>query len=190
MERARVAATAQDCTPPARLRRKNRKTLQNARAFSHQGIGSRCGMHNKSGKWLVGGVVVVVAGAGCGAASAVRPKEITAAQAMGEASCTTVGTEADPLVVDLSPDLRGNLEVAMRKGVAVVSYDCKKLKILEDCTIESEDAYRFTGIVLKEQLLELEDTDQIKANLPLSGVGLAAKLEGELARGSSLNLAM
>jgi hypothetical protein len=130
----------------------------------------------------------------CGAGSvakAIRPPEQTAASALGEpssgATCKDVGKEGKPLVVDWKPEQRGDLEVAMQQGVAVVKYDCNTLKLLDNCHVDG--SYGFKGIVLKQQVVRLNDADEVKVNLPLSGAALAASLEGAAGRGSSLDLA-
>lgn len=136
---------------------------------------------------------LVACGGGAGApAQSVRPTAQTASQAMGEkpdaeAACRDVNREGKPLIVDWKPEQRGDLEVAMSGGVAVVAYDCKRLELLSDC--KAEGSYGFKGVVLKQQLIRLSDADEVKVNLPLSGPLLAAKLGGELGRGTTLDLA-
>lgn len=129
--------------------------------------------------------------AGCGAggpAEAMRPKAKTAADAVGDTEeCRDVKSGAKPLVVDWSPEKRADLEVAMRDGVAVVAYDCKKIELLTDC--HADGSYGFKGVILKQQLIRLEDSSEIKANLPLSGAALVAKIGAELERGATLDLA-
>lgn len=127
-------------------------------------------------------------GCGTGAAgNAVRPKETTAAEGLGEGACREADSSGEPLVVDWKPEQRGDLEVAMSSGVAVVAYDCKHLELLSDCKVEG--SYGFKGVVLKQQLIRLSDADEVKVNLPLSGPLLAAKIGGELGRGTTLDLA-
>ena len=133
-----------------------------------------------------------LAGAGCGGsnvASAVRPETPTAAQAMDQTpeTCGAVAA-AEPLVVDLAPEQRGDLEIAMRSGVAVVAHDCKSLRLLRDCHIAGD--YAFMGMTTKQEMIRLESSDEIKANLPLSGAVLVAKLSGELDTGSTLDIAL
>jgi hypothetical protein len=126
-----------------------------------------------------------------GAAQAIRPTETTAATALNEpgsgAACKEVGREGKPLIVDWKPEQRGDLEVAMSQGLAVVKYDCTTLKLLDNCHVDG--SYGFKGIVLKQQVVRLSDADEVKVNLPLSGVALAASLEGAVGRGASLDLA-
>ncbi len=137
---------------------------------------------------IVGALWTGLAGCGTGGiAEAVRPTAKTAANAMGDEECRDVKNGAKPLVVDWNPEKRADLEVAMRDGVAVVSYDCKKLELLTDC--HAAGSYGFKGVVLKQQLIRLEDSNEIKANLPLNGAAIVAKLSAELERGTTLDLA-
>ncbi|AKT42873.1 tetratricopeptide repeat protein [Chondromyces crocatus] len=124
---------------------------------------------------------------GCGAgapAEAIRPTAPTSSEALGEAECRDVSEGGEPLVVDWKPDQRGELELAMGEGVAVVAYSCDGIKLLKDCRIDG--SYGFLGMTRKEQVVRLQNADELRANLPLSG----ASLGGELARGSSLDIAM
>ncbi|MBI5534449.1 MAG: sel1 repeat family protein [Deltaproteobacteria bacterium] len=143
-----------------------------------------------TGTALMGGILLAAL-ANCGTggiAEAVRPQAKTAAQVMGgDDECRDVKSGAKPLVVDWSPEKRADLEVAMREGVAIVSYDCKKLDLLTDC--KADGSYGFKAVILKQQLIRLEDSNEIKANLPLSGAALVAKLSAELERGATLDLA-
>jgi TPR repeat protein len=50
-------------------------------------------------------------------------------------------------------------------------------------------SYGFKGVVVKQQLIRLQDKDEIHANLPLSGQALVAQLGAELERGTTLDLA-
>lgn len=94
----------------------------------------------------------------------------------------------EPLIVDLKAHDRANLEEAMHDGVAVVSYDCKSLRVLHECKLEG--TYGFMGVSLKEEIVQLVDSDEIKANLPGTGAFLAGKLDAKLASGASFDIAM
>jgi uncharacterized protein len=132
----------------------------------------------------IANAVVLGCGAG-GAGSAVRPKETTAAEALGEGKCHEVaGMQGEPLIVDWKPEQRDDLEIAMKEGVAVVSFSCKAIKILSDCKIEG--SYGFLGTTRKEQVVQLKDADELSVNLPLSG----ANLGSELSRGSTIDIAL
>lgn len=137
------------------------------------------------------GSLVVVASASCGGGSgaageAVAPDEQTAQDALGieEVECGAEPSYAEPLVVDLSSNDRLDLEVAMKDGVALVSYDCKELKIVKGCTLPG--GYEFAGVSRKEQVVQMKSSDELAANLPLS----VAKLSAEMQRGRSIDLAM
>lgn len=140
--------------------------------------------------------------AGCGGsgtpAEKIRPKDPTFAGAMGEkesgpsssggGECREVEASGEPLVVDWKPEQRGDLEVLMREGVAVVSYSCKGLELLKDCHVDGK--YGFLGMTKKEQVVRLTNADEVKANLPLAGAGIAANIGAEMQRGATLDVAL
>lgn len=131
----------------------------------------------------------MLASCGSSVASAIRPADPTYAQAVGGGGeCKPLDLSQDALVVDLRPEQRTDLELAMHEGVAVVSYDCKTIKLLKDCHVDG--LYSFVGTSTKEQTISLEDSDEIRANLPFSGAALAGKVEGELKKGSKLDIAL
>lgn len=129
--------------------------------------------------------------AGCGAggvAEQVRPNPIDVNRELGAGDCRGVDGFGDPLIVDWRPDHRGALEVAMRDGVAVVHYDCGSIRLLQDCRVGG--TYGFAGMNRKEQVVQLENAEEIRANLPFAGAGIAGRISGELERGASLDVAM
>lgn len=142
---------------------------------------------------MLGTLALLVGCSGGNVASRVRPEAPTAASALGESSgagsgeCHDVRKGGRPLIVDWLPEQRGDLEVAMSQGIAVVNYSCHGLELLPDCMVEG--SYGFKGIVLKQQLIRLEDEDELRANLPLTGDALAAKLSADFASGTTLDLA-
>jgi TPR repeat protein len=143
---------------------------------------------------ILGGLVLSANGCGhSSVAETVRPKAATASEALGEPTqnsdgiCRDVTEGGRPLVVDWKPEQRGDLEVAMSQGIAVLAYDCKKMELLPDCTVEG--SYGFKGVVLKQQVIRLQDEDEIRANLPLNGIALAAQLKADLERGATVDLA-
>jgi TPR repeat protein len=133
----------------------------------------------------LGAVLLGTIGCGPGAAAeAIRPTDPSAAGALDEAPCREVKATGEPLVVDWKPDQRGDLEIAMREGVAVVAYSCNGIELLKDCHIEGN--YGFMGMTRKEQMVRLSSSDELRANLPVSG----ANIGGELARGATIDIAM
>ncbi len=99
------------------------------------------------------------------------------------------GQNEAPLIIDWPASTRGNLEIAMDKGVAVVTFDNKgKISLLEDCKLDG--SYGFARFKLKEHVIAFESGDELRANLPLGGVGLALKLDAEMKRGATLEVAL
>jgi len=139
-------------------------------------------------------VTLLVAGlaSSCGGPAAtgdaVRPKDQTAAEARGSQSVYVIEAQGQPLIVDWQPEMRGDLEVAMQEGVAVVGFDDKGLRLLSDCHLDGK--YGFIGVNTKEQIVQLLSADEIKANLPAEGLGIVAKLGAELGRSQALDVAI
>lgn len=135
--------------------------------------------------WAAAGIVTGCVPGAVG--EAVRPEAPTAGDALGErpkrTDCRTVA-EAAPLIVDSSSDERLELEIAMKRGVAIVRYDCDGLELLDRCSLRG--GYSFVGVSRKEDVVALTSADEILVNLPLS----AARLGGELERGSAFEVAL
>ncbi|HEX2881785.1 MAG TPA: tetratricopeptide repeat protein, partial [Polyangiaceae bacterium] len=148
---------------------------------------------------VVGGVAACVVLLGCSSgsvAASVRPSAPTAGDVLDQpgatsalpaAQCRDVQKGGRPLVVDWRPEQRGDLEVAMGQGIAVVKYDCHSLELLPDCVVDG--SYGFKGVVLKQQLIRLEDADEVRANLPLTGDSIALKIGTDFGAGTTLDLA-
>jgi TPR repeat protein len=136
-------------------------------------------------------LVVLVAGAAAcsrAPADAIRPSTPTFAEGARATGCAIVDGRNEPFVVDWPADRRADLEAALKHDVAVVAYGCDTLRVLPDCAVEG--IYRFTGVTEKEQVLKLDDSDEVRANLPLSGLKLAGRLSADLSRGSTLDIAL
>lgn len=128
---------------------------------------------------------ILLAGCGAGApAEAIRPNAPTGSQALNEAECHGVDQGGEPLIVDWKPEQRGDLEVAMKEGIAIVSYSCEGIKLLPDCKLDGD--YGYIGMTRREQVVRLSNGDEVRANLPLSG----ASISGGLERGTTLDIAM
>jgi TPR repeat protein len=135
--------------------------------------------------------LAVLATAGCGTknlASKLQPQDPSAAEALGAAKCTDVGAVAEPFVVDLRGTERSHLEAAMVDGVAVMHYDCSGLRLVKGCKVKNTDpaSYSYTGVSIKEDVVQLKNADELRANLPISAI----QIEGELSSGVSLDIAM
>lgn len=130
-------------------------------------------------------------------AEAIRPKAPTGAEALGSngtpggasaKACTAVDDYGKPLVIDLKGEERGDFEIAMKEGVAVVTYDCNTLRLVDGCAVKG--SYGFMGLSPKEELVRLENGDELKANLPISAGPIGAKIGAEMERGMTLDIAM
>jgi hypothetical protein len=128
------------------------------------------------------GAIALLAGTACGTKNTgelIRPTDPTFNDARGgkqtPAVCHNVQAEGTPLIVDWEPEERGDLEVAMRQGVAVVHYDCKSIKLLPDC--HPEGGYGFLGMNNKEQVIAIDNADQAQANLPAHGATIGASIK-------------
>jgi TPR repeat protein len=142
----------------------------------------------RRGGWILFvGFGVGLFGCGGGAVGeAVRPKEPTTASVIGDdaAQCTKVSPDGQPWIVDWKDEHRGDLEIAMKSGVAVVAYDCSGIKLLRDCKIPGE--YGFAAYdEPKRSNFDLSSSDDLAASVPLS----AASMSAELKRGLTLTLA-
>jgi uncharacterized protein len=117
----------------------------------------------------------------------VRPKDLVATDATGVPvpSCTGAPQLAKPLVVDLAPDSRVDLEAAMKKGVAIVAYDCKSLRVLPACRLDAA-GYEYAGVSRKEQVVQVKNEDELSVNLPLA----SHKFGGSVRAGNSIDLAL
>ncbi len=105
----------------------------------------------------------------------------------GKLSCEP-GKNYETLAVDWDPEMRGDLEVAMKQGIVLLEYTCDKLAILDDCG--AVGGYGFIGMSRKEKVVQMKDADEVKANLPLHGVKWVADAKVGMERGTSLNVAM
>lgn len=125
---------------------------------------------------------------GCG--SSLRPDAPTANEASGRDACGVDATgRPAPLIVDWQPEHRMDLEAAMgTRGLAVVHWDCPTLRVVSGCYVDGD--YDYAGASPKEQVIRMEEADEVRLNLPLTGASLAAQLEGSMERGTSLNLGL
>ncbi len=145
--------------------------------------------------WAVAcGLLAGVAACGGGnvAQKVAQPNAMTANEALDDkksgggeaASCLKVGARDTPLVVDMKAMERADLEEVMRRGVGVVSYDCQKIKLLDDCRLAGD--YEFLATSKKSEAVQLSSADDVQANLPFSG---ALLVKAGYGRQSSLDLA-
>lgn len=99
------------------------------------------------------------------------------------AACTTAA-RADLMAVDWTPELRGDIEVAMKEGLAMVAYDCKSMQLVPTCTLTGE--YGYIGTTRREKKIEMGSKDEVAANLPVGGLSWISDLGAKLGRESTL----
>jgi TPR repeat protein len=126
-----------------------------------------------------------VAACGGSPASNVAPRPPSAAEAFNEDSCPIREDRLAPLIVDWPSHQRGELEANMKSRLAVVSYDCQKIRLLPDCRLDG--SYAYVGLNKKEDVIQLEDVNEVRANLPVLGPKLA--VSGHLESGFAVDIA-
>src|SRR5690349_19100315 len=104
---------------------------------------------------VLGLLVLSLSCGGSAGGEPAAPETATASAALGEGTCHEVAAEGRPLIVDWPADLRSDLEVAMKQGVAVVHYDCSSFNLLRECRLAGN--YGFLAVSPKETTLKLED---------------------------------
>lgn len=131
---------------------------------------------------------LLLALAGCKAGAAgkfIEPDKPTVDEAMGEdLTCAEGQDRAEPLIVDWSSDDRTDLEVAMRGGIVVASYDCSSFRVLENCHVEG--GYAFAGVGRKQDVVQIVGQDELHANFPIGKANFTAALD----RGSTIDVAL
>ena len=76
----------------------------------------------------------------------------------------------------------------MQDGIAVVSFDCNKLRLLPKCHVDGDYSFRKTSG--QRRLIRLRNLDEIKAHLPSSGARLGTELEASIKRGATLDISL
>jgi uncharacterized protein len=91
---------------------------------------------------------------------------------------------ADLMVVDWTPETRGDLEVAMKEGLALLAYDCKSARLVAGCSLEG--GYAYIGTTRRTKKIEMTTSDEVAANLPISGLSWMTEIGGKFARDTGL----
>ena len=132
--------------------------------------------------------VLALVGCGTGAHEAMRPEPPTAAEATGRTSIPAVDGPSSPLVVDWKAEQRADLEEAIHDGIAVVAWDDKGLRLLKRCHVTG--SYGYLPVQVKKDVVRLESADDVRASLPLGGLGIAGKIGGGFSQGTTLDIAL
>jgi len=131
-----------------------------------------------------------------GADDSVRPHDPSQAGAgvgagagagAGGDSCRAGESKLDLPVIDWPATLHSELELMMKESLAVLHYDCQGVRVLASCRVDA--TYAFSPMTRAEGSLHLTSGDEISTSLPVYGHSLTTKLDRELQRGASLDVA-
>jgi formylglycine-generating enzyme required for sulfatase activity len=123
---------------------------------------------------------------GCGGGlknKAVGPNEVPS---LGEVKCDPSKPPDDLLIVEWDGASRAKLEAQLRKGVVPVRYDACKLTLVSGCQPKVGAHYVYAPTNLKQDRLDIHDSNELYASIPLG----AATLAGELKKSGQLSLQM
>ena len=120
------------------------------------------------------------------AVTAAQPS-VGAPQAAAPA-CITPGRSVDALVADWPSDRRGDLEIALRSNIVVVSATCGSTRVLPNCSVDG--TYAFLGTTEREDLISLQSMEEVQVNLPLSAPALTRPGGADFSHGGSVDVAL
>jgi len=101
-----------------------------------------------------------------------------------QTKCGVAKSQSHPLIVEWPSSDRLELETRARQGIVAVRYVGCEMSVLERCSIAAK--YNYVGGTRKQDELDINDEDDLYANLPVG----AAKLEGKLQRSGRLTVTM
>src|SRR4051812_23767518 len=96
--------------------------------------------------------------------------------------CRVAASQQSPLVTEWPASEKANLENLSHAGAVAVAYSGCSMRLLPDCHVRG--GYRWMRTTPATDSLEINDTDDLYAKLPLG----AASLEGELKRTGKLTV--
>jgi hypothetical protein len=96
--------------------------------------------------------------------------------------CQVAASQSSPLVTEWPASEKANLEVLLRTGAVAVAYSGCSMRVLPECKVRG--VYQWTRTTPATDSLEINDSDELFAKLPLG----AASLEGELKRSGKLSV--
>ena len=98
------------------------------------------------------------------------------------------GKDVAPLTVDWPAGRRADLEVAMREGLPLVRFDGGGFELLQGCRVPGN--YGFISTSIKEEVLRLESSTEVMANLPFGGAGIVGKVGADLGQKTTLDVGL
>jgi len=135
----------------------------------------------------IGGLLGVAAlagagGAGCMQSSTAKARSVLPHVPAEQAKCRVAASQSSPLVTEWPASEKANLEVLLRNGTVAVAYSGCSMRLLPECRVKGE--YHWQRTTPSTDSLEINDSDELFAKLPLG----AASLEGELKRSGKLSV--
>ena len=110
---------------------------------------------------------------GCGGSS---PRRASApAVPTEQAKCRIAAGQENPLVTEWPASEKANLESRLRAGGVAVEYSGCSMRLLPQCPVKGEYAWKRTTIAT--DTLEIRDADELYAKLPLGAVSLESELQ-------------
>jgi hypothetical protein len=125
---------------------------------------------------------VVVASAGCVQSSTAKARSVLPQVPAEQARCRVAASQSSPLVTEWPASEKANLEVLLRNGTVAVAYSGCSMRLLPECRVGGE--YHWQQTTAATDSLEINDSDELFAKLPLG----AASLEAELKRSGKLSV--
>jgi len=127
-------------------------------------------------------VGVCAAATGCAQSSRAKARSVLPQIPAESARCRVAASQSSPLVTEWPASEKANLEVLLRNGTVAVAYAGCSMRLLPECRINGE--YHWQRTTAATDSLEINDSDELFAKLPLG----AASLEAELKRSGKLSV--
>jgi hypothetical protein len=134
------------------------------------------------GGWLLGLALTGGAGLGCMQSSTAKARSVLPRAPAEQAKCRVAASQSSPLVTEWPASEKANLEVLLRSGTVAVAYSGCSMRLLPECRVKGE--YHWQQTTPATDALEINDSDELFAKLPLG----AASLEAELKRSGKLSV--
>jgi hypothetical protein len=132
---------------------------------------------------LLGAAALACGGAaGCMQSSTAKARSVLPRVPAEQARCRVAASQSSPLVTEWPASEKANLEVLLRNGTVAVAYSGCSMRLLPECRVPGE--YHWQRTTPSTDSLEINDSDELFAKLPLG----AASLEGELKRSGKLSV--
>ena len=134
------------------------------------------------GGWLLGLALTGGAATGCMQSSTAKARSVLPRAPAEQAKCRVAASQSSPLVTEWPASEKANLEVLLRSGTVAVAYSGCAMRLLPECRVKGE--YHWQQTTPATDALEINDSDELFAKLPLG----AASLEAELKRSGKLSV--